>query len=125
VRIRDERPEMVVAASAGGQDGEWRRYRHPRSFAWSVSPEYQVFETAVGGTRVISYAFSFHASAGEAVLKTTSEALALYSELYGAYPRPLLSVVEADFLDGMEYDGLYFLSNGFYNLYQGQAWRIT
>jgi aminopeptidase N len=27
--------------------------------------------------------------------------------------------VEADFLDGMEYDGLYFLSNGFYNLYQG------
>jgi aminopeptidase N len=28
-------------------------------------------------------------------------------------------VVEADFLDGMEYDGLYFLSNGFYNLYQG------
>jgi aminopeptidase N len=28
-------------------------------------------------------------------------------------------VVEADFLDGMEYDGLYFLSNGFYNLYTG------
>jgi aminopeptidase N len=28
-------------------------------------------------------------------------------------------VVEADFLDGMEYDGLYFLSKGFYNLYSG------
>jgi aminopeptidase N len=27
--------------------------------------------------------------------------------------------VEADFLDGMEYDGLYFLSKGFYNLYDG------
>jgi aminopeptidase N len=28
-------------------------------------------------------------------------------------------VVEADFLDGMEYDGLYFLSHGFYDLYDG------
>jgi aminopeptidase N len=27
--------------------------------------------------------------------------------------------VEADFLDGMEFDGLYFLSRGFYNLYDG------
>jgi aminopeptidase N len=68
---------------------------------------------------VTSYSFPVHASAGETVLKTTAEALALFSELFGAYPRTALSVVEADFLDGMEYDGLYFLSNGFYNLYQG------
>lgn len=43
----------------------------------------------------------------------------LYSELYGKYPRDILSVVEADFLDGMEYDGLFFLSKAFYNLYDG------
>ena len=73
----------------------------------------------MGDTTINSYAFPYHASAGEAVLKTTAEALSLYNELYGAYPRGLLSVIEADFLDGMEYDGLYFLSNGFYNLYQG------
>jgi aminopeptidase N len=35
------------------------------------------------------------------------------------YPHLSLSVVEADFLDGMEYDGLYFLSHGFYDLYDG------
>ncbi len=29
-------------------------------------------------------------------------------------------MVEADFYDGMEYDGLYFLSRAFYNLYSGQ-----
>ena len=123
VRIRDDRPALIVAASAPAEpDGEWRRYRHTaaRSFAWSVSPEYKVFEAMVGDTQVLSYAFPFHAIAGEAVLNTTAQALELYGELYGAYPRPLLSVVEADFLDGMEYDGLYFLSNGFYNLYQGQ-----
>jgi aminopeptidase N len=28
-------------------------------------------------------------------------------------------VVVADFLDGMEYDGLYFLSRGFYNTFDG------
>jgi aminopeptidase N len=27
--------------------------------------------------------------------------------------------VEADFLDGMEYEGLFFLSHGFYDLYDG------
>jgi len=43
----------------------------------------------------------------------------LYGRLFGPYPHRSLAVVEADFLDGMEYDGLFFLSNGFYNLYHG------
>jgi aminopeptidase N len=68
---------------------------------------------------VTSHYFPLHAAAGEAVLQTTVAALELYGELFGPYPRPILSVVEADFLDGMEYEGLYFLSKGFYNLYQG------
>lgn len=40
--------------------------------------------------------------------------------MFSPYQHKVLSVVEADFLDGMEYDGLYFLSNGFYNLYSGK-----
>jgi aminopeptidase N len=111
-----------VAASAPAQRiGDAYRYSYDdaRNFAISVSPEYQVYTATVGTTSVLSYAFSFHAAAGQAALQTTAEALELYNRLFGPYPRPLLSVVEADFLDGMEYDGLYFLSNGFYNLYQG------
>lgn len=122
IRLKDDPPGLTVAASAlETKDGEWRRFYHPsaRNFAWSVSHQYQVAETSVGDTKVLSYYFSYHKSAGEATLRTTAEALALYNEKYGVYPRPVLSVVEADFLDGMEYDGLYFLSNGFYNLYQG------
>jgi hypothetical protein len=122
LRLESDRPEMTVAASAlETKDGEWRHYSHPsaRNFAWSVSPQYQVAETDVGNTKVISYFFPYHQAAGEAALKTTAEALALYNERFGDYRHPVLSVVEADFLDGMEYDGLYFLSNGFYNLYQG------
>jgi hypothetical protein len=115
--------DIQIAASAPAtQEGNWHHYRHQaaRNFAWSASHIYQVYSTTVGDTTILSYAFPEHATAGEATLRTTAEALELFNRLYATYPRQLLSVVEADFLDGMEYDGLYFLSNGFYNLYQGR-----
>jgi hypothetical protein len=123
LRVPDGGEGMTVAASAlPEQEGEWLRYTHraARNFAFSASREYQVSEAQAGETRVLSYAFAMHAAAGEAALQTTARALEIYGRLFGAYPRAALSVVEADFLDGMEYDGLYFLSHGFYNLYQGQ-----
>ncbi len=97
------------------------RYRleKARSFAFSASPYYVVFSQQVGDTTVLSYAFPFDQAGGQAALQETAAALALYQTLWGPYPRPTLTVVEADFLDGMEYDGLYFLSRGFYNLYDG------
>lgn len=113
---------LTVAASApASTDGEWYHYHLPvaRNFALSASDMYQVLTTTVGDVTVLGYAFPFHARAGEAALKTTADALLLFNRLYGLYPHTTLSVVEADFLDGMEYDGLYFLSNGFYNLYNG------
>lgn len=112
-----------IAASAPVRvEGEWHHYQHlaARNFAWSASRDYQVFSATVGDTTILSYAFPFHADAGEAALQATAETLEMLNEMYEPYPRPLLSVVEADFLDGMEYDGIYFLSNGFYNLFQGQ-----
>ena len=123
VRIEDDRPELTVAASAPAErDGDWRRYRleAARNFAWSVSHLYTVTTTTVDGVQVSGYAFPAHAAAGEATLQVTAEALALYSRLFAPYPHRTLSVVEADFLDGMEFDGLYFLSNAFYNLYRGE-----
>lgn len=122
IHLSEAAPEVILAASASAiRDGTWYRYQHKaaRNFAWSASPDYQVYTTTVGETIIQSYTFPYHAAAGQAALETTAEALALFNDLYGAYPRSLLSVVEADFLDGMEYDGLYFLSNGFYNLFQG------
>ncbi len=122
IHLPQEQPTLVIAAAAPGQrDGQWYRYRHEkaRNFAWSVSPDYQVRTHSVQGVTISSYFFPFHPQAGEAALNTTAEALTLYSQLYGPYPRSTLSVVEADFLDGMEFDGLFFLSNGFYNIYQG------
>lgn len=115
-------PLVVAASAAASVDGNTYSYLHEnaRSFALSISPEYQLFSSEVDGVQVLSYAFPFHDQAGEAVLEATAQALALFTELFGPYPRDLITAVEADFLDGMEYDGMYFLSNGFYNLYQNQ-----
>ena len=122
LRLEDDRPELVVAASAPEErEGEWRRYRleGARNFALSASHQYVVSTLEAGPVTVTGYAFPYDSAAGEAALQATAEALALFSELFGPYPHRSLSLVEASFLDGMEYEGLYFLSKGFYNLYQG------
>jgi hypothetical protein len=113
---------LTVAASAPEQqDGDWRRYtlKQARTFAFSLSLEYQAESVQSGDVRLTGYFFSYDEAAGKAALKTAADSLALYNRLFGAYPHAQLSLVEADFLDGMEYDGLIFLSNGFFNLYHG------
>jgi len=122
IRFSDSNPNLLIAASAPAVvDGEWYRYdfRTARNFSWSASDQYVLSTTTVDSVVVLSYYFPVNAKAGEAVLQTSAEALGLYNDLFGRYPRQTLTVVEADFLDGMEYDGLYFLSKGFYNLYSG------
>ncbi len=113
---------LTLAASAPAEERDgvfYFSFSKGRSFAWSVSPHYTVSSAQAGEVTLYGYAFAAHRAAGEAALNTTAQAVELYTRLFGAYPHPTLSVVEADFLDGMEYDGLVFLSKGFYNLYQG------
>jgi aminopeptidase N len=124
VRVLNGPQGLRIAASALPKlEGEWRRYRleQARNFALSMSPDYVVLEESVGEVTVLGYAFPTDVLAGEAAFRATVEALQLYSELYGAYPWESLSLVEADFLHGMEYQGLHYLSRGFYNLYTGTA----
>ncbi len=113
---------VVVTASAPGQElNGWYSFemQGARAFVVSISPDYVVQSRQVGGTTVTSYTFPLHALAGERVLQTTAESLELFSSLFGPYPHAGLAIVEADFMDGMEYSGLFFLSNGFYNLSNG------
>jgi aminopeptidase N len=114
--------ELVLAASsAPARDGEVYRFHHKpaRNFAWTVSDLYQVLETQIGDVQVKGYSFPFHTQADGPALDETANSLAVFSEIFGPYPHQSLSVVEADFLDGMEYDGLVFLSHAFYDFYTG------
>jgi hypothetical protein len=113
---------LTVAASAPAEptsDGYRYQFSSARNFAWSVSDQYQVLTAQVGDVTILGYAFPIHATAGAAALQATLEALQVYDKVFSPYPHQTLSLVEADFLDGMEYDGLFFLSKGFYNLYAG------
>jgi len=124
LQIIDDNPSLVIAASAPGilEDGWWQYLLgSARNFSLSVSDQYLLSTTTVDSVLVMSYYFPLDTHAGESVLQTTAEALALYNELFGPYTRQTLTVVEADFMDGMEYEGIYFLSKGFYNLYSGTA----
>lgn len=91
--------------------------KQARNFVWSISPSYVMESKEVDGITITSYSFPFHQQAGTHVLNEAAKAVELYSRLFSQYPRENLTIVEADFLDGMEYDGLFFLSRGFYNLF--------
>lgn len=122
LEILDPNPNLVIAASAPPrQEGSTYHFslEQARNFVLSLSLEYKVYTQTVGNVTIYSYAFPFFVDAGKRALKDTADAVALYSRLFGPYPRSTLSVVQADFYDGMEYDGLYFLSTGFYDQYQG------
>jgi hypothetical protein len=124
IQLSDSNPDLVIAASAPAvTEDQWHHYelKNARNFSWSVSDQYVLSTATVDSTVVLAYHFPVDTEAGEAVLQTTAESMELFNHLFGPYHRKTLSVVEADFFDGMEYDGLFFLSKGFYNLYSGGA----
>ncbi len=115
-------PEVVVAASAQEEvDANLRSYRleKGRNFVFSISPNYQVWEQQVGGTLVRGYHFPPYQFPAQAAFETTVEALTLYERVYGPYPQSALSMVQADFNHGMEYEGLFFLSRAMFDSYNG------
>lgn len=122
LRFAGESTGLVVAAGAPAvtEDG-WQHYRlrAGRTFALSVSPKYRTFEVRSGDVTVVSYWFTDTDAAGKEAASVAARALDLYSQLFGPYPRKFFSVIEADFLDSMEYDGLTLLSRGFYEFYDG------
>jgi hypothetical protein len=123
IELQNPPDDLVIAASALPQiDGNRYTYHldHVRSFAWSASDAFQVFQDDVNGIPVISYAFPpYYTEGGKAALEYTRQALGLYINIFGPYAYQSLSVVQADFLDGMEYTGMFFLSKGFYDNFKG------
>ncbi len=115
-------PFLVVAASSDAiEDGSIWSYTldQARNFVFSISPNYQVLESEVGGTKVLGYIFPPYQVPGQAAFEITKQALSLYSDLFGPYEQSSISMVQADFNHGMEYEGMYFQSRGFFDTYGG------
>lgn len=112
--------DLKIAASAPVQinsEGYHFVAKNVRSFSLSASPDYEILESSVGFTRVRAFVFPEHLQAGFAALEATSNALELYSSMFGPYDRPSLTLVESTFADGMENDGLFFLGQEYFAAY--------
>jgi hypothetical protein len=119
---------LVAASALALEEGLPYRYRleRGRNFAISVSYAYQVQQVEVDGVTLLGYHFQTDQAAGQAAFQAFVEAFTLYNELFSEYPYDSLTLVEADFNHGMEYQGLVFVSRGFYNLYvSGTANYLT
>lgn len=124
LRFTDPASAPVVAAPAIAEpNGEWTRFRlnSARTFALSMSREFLVAESAVGSVPVRSYYFAGHEDAGAKMSYVGTQVLGLFGPLFGPYPYPVLNVVELDYNDGQEFDGLSFLSSSFYDAYDGTS----
>ena len=121
VNLSFTNPDAVplVASSGFTVDGTRFTLQKGRTFAFSMGLTMQSTSAEVNGVTVTSYYYPGFEIPGQAVLETTVKAVQTYTELFGPYPHKTLAAVQGDFNDGMEFDGLYYLSNAFYNLYDG------
>ena len=113
----------VVVAGTGLETRQGNRWHFEaekaRSFALAASDKYEVASTQVGDVTVHSYFFPANQEAGEVVLETGAQAMALFSELYGPYPFADYRIAETEFAGGMEFAGVTFLGSVFYDEYDG------
>ena len=116
-------PLTIAASAISLEQDDWTHYHleNARNFAWSVSDQYQVISMSAGSISIQGYSFPYHPTADEPAVKTAAQALNLFSQLFTPYQHNSLSVVEADFLNGMEYDGMFFLSHAFYDYFTGTS----
>jgi hypothetical protein len=113
--------QVIASAPMEKVDGCYRfELTGARSFALSLGTNFEIAQaTTDSGVLVRSAYFRGHAAAGQAALQTATAALETYSSRYGPYRYRQLSLVEADFSDGMEYSGFYFLGHEYYAGYDG------
>ncbi len=122
IQVKDAPDSLLIAASAPAisEDGNYRfNLNKGRNFSWSVSSEYDYSSKLVGSTEIRSYYFSEHSEEGKVALDTAASAFELFSNVIGSINIPTLSIVEVDFRDGMEYQGLFFLGKEYYDEYAG------
>ena len=110
---------QVAAAAAATVNGTTFDFvlKNARRFVWSASGQYEVRDIVFEDIPVTIYYFNEHRDAAKSSLDTAKKALEIYSDLFGAYPYESLAIVDAQFFDGMESDGLFFLDQSYFLQY--------
>jgi hypothetical protein len=104
-------------------------HNHARDFTVSMSEEFSVnsLET-LNGVSVELYSLpdaQFAADDGHIIdaaahaLSSAQRAMSMYEDLYGAFPHSRVVIVQGTFPDGMEFDGLVFVSSDWFRTFTG------
>jgi hypothetical protein len=115
--------EGYQVAASGVADAETTPLHYlftGRSFAVSLTRQ-TLFRRSAGEVEILAYARPEHEAQGGWMADTAARALGLYSDLLAEYPHRRLTVVESDLYDGMEFDGLVFLSPSLFEYYTGDG----
>lgn len=127
-------PDTIKIAAPGTVeriDVDTWRFRHvnARDFSLSMSEMFNTLSTtAENGVSVEIYYYddAFVTSdngrrinGAEHALDYAARSLAMYSDLFGAYPYGRFVVVQADFPDGMEFSDLVFVGGEWFRSYKG------
>ncbi|MEW5939432.1 MAG: M1 family aminopeptidase, partial [Chloroflexota bacterium] len=120
VKHAEEGIRPVIAASAAGEpNGEWTRFilDDGRAFAFSAGTEFRRTVTNAGNVFVYSYYFPQNETPAKAAAAAAADAVEVFSQRFGPYPHPTLTIVMSDFNDGAEFSAFFFLSKSFYRTY--------
>jgi hypothetical protein len=118
IELVGENKEDVVLVASGPVERQGRTYTYHapnrRNFTWTASEAYQIRETTWRHVTIQSVFFPEHQKAGESALAIMRDSLQVFSETFAPYPHQTLTMVESEFPDGAEFEGLFFLSSYYY-----------
>ncbi len=122
--VNDAPPGTLVAAPGVLVEREENRWRFTsaaaREFTLSISPAYRMItQETPDGVQVEVYTFadrqvqlaSGAVSGARQALDAAVRSMAMYADLFGAFPHERFVVVQGDFPDGMEFSGIVFVSD--------------
>jgi hypothetical protein len=122
LKIPSQSTPVTVAASSLVETNAGTMHYHldnARTFVLSASSSYRSLSVNSAGVIVTSYYFQEHEAQAKRALAEVAKAVTTFTALFGQSGHGSLSMVESPFFDGLEFDGLFFLSRNFYARYDG------
>ncbi|WP_202709388.1 M1 family metallopeptidase [Sporosalibacterium faouarense] len=86
-----------------------------RDFAWVASKDFKVIEKDVDGTLVQVYVLKDNESINNYAAEAAFNSIEIFNRVFGKYPYGQYSVVATSFPSGMEYPGIVFIGEKYYN----------
>ena len=124
LRLAENLPNLLVASGANSQaipDGMVYSLEKARGLSFSISNQFYLQQLEHNGSLIQAYVFQYQKDKASAMLQIASQAMDLFTEIFGPYHRKQISLVSADFLHNMEMDGMVLLSSKILDFYDNTA----